>query len=183
MTEKINKQKPIINCTMLIQDLDTDNMSIQSLTERSKYLAFGSNLSIKRMQKRCPSARVLNRYIVNNHKLTYGDGNGGRKGVATLLETEHCTVAAVLYEITGKDLLKLDRCEGVAVLKYARKSIILQHEHDDEHVNAFTYLLLNPGKPVLPDYEYWSKIETGLCQFEFDEHLQKHRASKHLKPV
>ncbi len=74
------------------------------------YIAYGSNLNLTQMAKRCPTAKVLGASEIKDYALVF---RGGRHGaVATIEPCEGASVPVLLWEITSKDEAALDVYEG-----------------------------------------------------------------------
>lgn len=78
-----------------------------------KYFAYGSNMSHEQMSKRCPDSKFLERAQLENYRLIY-DGQSNRWGGApgNIIESDGDTIWGGLYEISDKDLERLDKCEN-----------------------------------------------------------------------
>jgi len=89
------------------------------------YFAYGSNLHWPQMRRRCPSSRVVGRATLADHRLgfpvtSHGDWAGGVAGVHP---APGDAVEGVVYDVSGEDLLELDRYEAVAVGLYRRVTV------------------------------------------------------------
>lgn len=79
------------------------------------YFAYGSNLDLRRMRERCPSARFHSRAVLRGHKLVFPRRARTRPGgVAGIQPDGASSVEGVLYLILRKDLKALDRLRGIA---------------------------------------------------------------------
>ncbi|RLF63714.1 MAG: hypothetical protein DRN30_06230, partial [Thermoplasmata archaeon] len=86
------------------------------------YFAYGSNMSLKRIQKRCPSAAVvcvacMRKYSLRFHKPGI---DGSAKADAFWTGSNDDVVYGVVYNIAHKDIAALDAAEGAGV-HYERK--------------------------------------------------------------
>jgi gamma-glutamylcyclotransferase (GGCT)/AIG2-like uncharacterized protein YtfP len=75
------------------------------------YLAYGSNLDVATMMRRCPGARPVARATLVGYRLAFRSV-AGDVGVATVVPDAGSVVPGAVYEITAADLASLDRCEG-----------------------------------------------------------------------
>jgi len=73
------------------------------------YAAYGSNMNIEQMEKRCPKAKVIGEGELLGYKLTF---RGGRGGVANVERSSQKRVPIVLWAITEECERALDRYEG-----------------------------------------------------------------------
>ena len=80
-----------------------------------RYFAYGSNLSLKRLQARVPSAVPLGVFTLPKHKLTFHKvgRDGTAKCDACLTNDPSDAVIGRLYEIDEIEKQDLDRAEGL----------------------------------------------------------------------
>ena len=74
------------------------------------YIAYGSNLNLKQMKYRCPTAKLVGKGVVENYELQF-------KGMphcsyATIAPCVGKSVAVALWELQPRDEKLLDRYEG-----------------------------------------------------------------------
>lgn len=69
------------------------------------YVAYGSNLNLAQMARRCPDAKVVGIGTLKNYQLTF-------RGVATIEPVDGAETPVGVWEITPRDELALDRYEG-----------------------------------------------------------------------
>ena len=74
--------------------------------ERTLYFAYGSNLSVDQMMRRCPSAEVREALNISGWRL-------GFKRFANIEEHEGSVINGALYALTDQDLAALDRYEAL----------------------------------------------------------------------
>ena len=74
------------------------------------YLAYGSNLNLRQMAYRCPTAKVLGSAKLTGYRLLFRGGNGG--AVATIEKQKGESVPVMLWRIMPNDEKALDRYEG-----------------------------------------------------------------------
>ena len=72
------------------------------------YLAYGSNLNLRQMAYRCPTAEVIGPAELNGYDLKFRGDDG--HAVATV-ESGDGSVPALLWQIGAKDELALDRSQ------------------------------------------------------------------------
>jgi phage replication-related protein YjqB (UPF0714/DUF867 family) len=105
------------------------------------YFAYGSNLSVPQMARRCPGA-------VNPRPATLADHDWliNQRGVATVERFDGGEVHGVLWQVTDRDLATLDSAEGVPV-RYRRDRLIVHT--DDGPAEAWVYIdhRVDPGPP------------------------------------
>ncbi len=91
-----------------------------------KYFAYGSNLNIKHMQWRCPTAQPLGAYTLQGYQLVF-------RFYADITPVQGKSVKGGLWEISEKDEKSLDRYEGYPTLyeKYYTEDIMFYRMLDD----------------------------------------------------
>lgn len=113
-----------------------------------RYFAYGSNMSIRRLRARTPSARRLGSGWLPGHRLAFhkvGRLDGSAKCDALATGDPGHRVHGVLFELAGEDKPALDHAEGLG-MGYALKQVLVHH-HGGPAVTAFTYVatLTAPG--------------------------------------
>jgi gamma-glutamylcyclotransferase (GGCT)/AIG2-like uncharacterized protein YtfP len=121
------------------------------------YFAYGSNLNMEQMKKRCPDSLPFGRAILYNHQLVFKANPRGR-GVADVVPVKGKRVHGAVYEVSKEDLKKLDRFEGTPTV-YKRQKI--QVETSKGVVNAWVYLMMPHYELKKPLLEYYMKIHVG----------------------
>ena len=127
------------------------------------YLAYGSNLNLAQMDRRCPTAVILGRSVLKGYKLLFR----GRKdnAVATVEPCKGSSVPVLLWEIYEEDEASLDIYEGHP--KLYRKEIV-KVKLDRKTVKAMMYVM-NDGRPLgKPNPYYYNTILEGYRVCEFD---------------
>ena len=103
------------------------------------YFAYGSNLNRKQMSERCPESKAMFTATLPNYKLVFAGWSRKRRGgVATIKLERGAKVLGAIYDITEKDLRRLDTCEGYPG-SYNRMKITVFNE-DGDAVEAVTYI-------------------------------------------
>jgi phage replication-related protein YjqB (UPF0714/DUF867 family) len=105
------------------------------------YFAYGSNLCVEQMARRCPTA-------VDPRPATLADHDWliNERGVATVEPFDGSEVHGVVWQLTDHDLAVLDSAEGVPV-RYRRDRLTVQT--DDGSSDAWVYIdhRVEPGPP------------------------------------
>jgi len=128
------------------------------------YFAYGSNLSKKQMQGRCPGAKALFTATLPNYKLAFvGWSRERRSAVATIRPFRGERVNGGVYELTEADARALDRFEGVPA-SYTRITVTV---FDDSHrmIEAFTYIRAGQEAEGKPSEEYLRLIREGYLDW------------------
>jgi gamma-glutamylcyclotransferase len=109
------------------------------------YFAYGSNMNWQQMQERCPSARFFGVAWLPDHKLAFTRKSIKRGcGVADAVPTQGQKVWGVVYEITDRDVIKLDKSEGYMPGReknsyFRRESVVLRNGGDQQPLTVFIY--------------------------------------------
>lgn len=69
------------------------------------YIAYGSNLNLRQMAVRCPTAKPVGTAMLKGWQLTF-------RGVATLEPDPQAETPVGIWDITPQDEISLDRYEG-----------------------------------------------------------------------
>ena len=133
------------------------------------YIAYGSNLNIRQMRRRCPGATILGTANLKGWELLFkGSGTGS---YLTIEECEGGTVPVVIWDVTPADEAALDRYEGFPSFYY-KKEIRLQYKGirtgKRRTVTAFAYIM-HEDRPVgVPSQYYMATCMEGYETFRFD---------------
>lgn len=105
------------------------------------YFAYGSNLDVTQMTRRCPDATDPRPASLADHDWLINE-----RGVATVEPLDGSLVHGVLWQISDHDLAVLDSAEGVPV-RYRRDRMTVQT--DDGPTDAWVYVdpRVEPGAP------------------------------------
>ena len=119
------------------------------------YFAYGSNLSKKQMSSRCPNSRPLRSIVLNNYELTFvGFEVRWNGGIATIIPRTNCVTYGALYNMTKKDVERLDEFEAIRSGIYYKKSLII------DSIQVYTYIC-NYKNQNHPSRKYLNKIKIG----------------------
>ena len=87
--------------------------------EKRYYIAYGSNLNVRQMTMRCPSARIIGTSEIHNYRLLF---KGSKTGSYLTIEPEKgCSVPVAVWSVTDQDELALDRYEGFPSFYYKKE--------------------------------------------------------------
>ena len=133
--------------------------------QRYLYFAYGSNLNIKQMAKRCPKARALGIANLSDYQLVFN-------GVADVVPREGALVPGAVWEITEGCLRELDHYEGYPTL-YGRELVEVEIESSGERVQAIVYRMNTEHyrtRRELPYISYYHAILEGYDDFGLAKH-------------
>ncbi|HHX61087.1 MAG TPA: gamma-glutamylcyclotransferase, partial [Epulopiscium sp.] len=125
------------------------------------YAAYGSNMNLKQMKKRCPKAKVIGVGILNDYKLTFR-GNGH----ANIEASDGFQVPIVLWEITPTCERALDRYEGYPNY-YIKKPILVETKSGSKKAMAYVMTSNYEKLKATPTATYYDII----CQGYLDNHI------------
>lgn len=133
------------------------------------YIAYGSNLHLDKMAKRCPGAKIVGTSEIKDYKLTFR--GEGERVFATVESCIGGSVPIIVWEITSEDEKELDIYEEWPDL-YRKE--MMEVIVDENTVNAMIYIM-NEGRPLnQPSNEYYSTIVEGYNSAGFDvEYLNR----------
>ena len=108
---------------------------------RHIYFAYGSNLCVQQMARRCPDAADPRRATLADHDWLINE-----RGVATVEPFAGSEVHGVVWQLSDRDLATLDSAEGVPV-RYRRDRLTVHT--DDGPSPAWVYIdhRVEPGPP------------------------------------
>ncbi|TFV61155.1 replication protein [Mycobacterium sp. PS03-16] len=108
---------------------------------RHAYFAYGSNLCVQQMARRCPDAGDPRPATLSDHDWLINE-----RGVATVEPLDGAQVHGVLWQVSDHDLATLDSAEGVPV-RYRRDRLTVQTA--DGPAPAWVYIdhRVEPGPP------------------------------------
>jgi len=145
-----------------------DGITPAHITERKNgklYIAYGSNLNLRQMKHRCPTATVAGKAVLKGWKMTFRGAGGG---VATIEREDDSSVPVLVWRIYPQDEKALDAYEGAP--RFYRKET-LPVELDGETVEAMVYIM-NDGHPICyPGTSYYDTILEGYETAGFDTNV------------
>ncbi|KAI0146142.1 hypothetical protein GGR57DRAFT_479622 [Xylariaceae sp. FL1272] len=88
------------------------------------YFAFGSNMHLEQMAKRCPRSKLVAKGTLHNYKWQIND-----RGVANIVEADaEDFVEGLLFAVTHRDVVTLDINEGVSLGFYNKVDRLIERE-------------------------------------------------------
>ncbi len=124
------------------------------------YFAYASNLNRKQMKERCPDSVPKVTAVLPNYKIVFaGWSRQFRGGVATIKFSRGDKVRGAVYEISARDLAKLDAYEGYP--RDYNHLNVTAFDPDDEAIQAITYIRTGQAEESKPSPEYLAVIQQG----------------------
>ena len=131
------------------------------------YFAYGSNLDLHQMRRRCPDSTPLNASRLDAHELRFvGFSNSWRGGVATVHPARGKIVHGIIYRLSPTDFERLDRHES----GYKREIVKVAGEHG-ALTDVQTYLHLQPDALRSPSAAYAAVIAHAYGRLGVDLEL------------
>ena len=120
----------------------------------NKYFAYGSNMSLKQMKRRCPQHKIIGQGILRGYRWLINS-----RGYANVIQSANDCVIGIVYEISESDEADLDKKEGVAKGSYNKNTM-------DLSINDAQAPCLVDIDPIetegSPGEEYVRRIEDGI---------------------
>lgn len=134
------------------------------------YLAYGSNLSLLQMSRRCPHAVPVAKGFIEGYRLKYKGSCTG--SYLTIEPEEGCRVPVVVWIISPEDEASLDRYEGyprfyykqtlaVKVVPFFRRRQAAAYE-----INAIAYIMHEDHLCGIPENRYVATCAEGYERFD-----------------
>ncbi len=114
------------------------------------YFAYGSNMSLEGMARRCPRSKAVGLARLERHRLAVM-----REGWLTATRDPHSAVHGVLWDLALSDMPALDRYEGLARGLYAKVAQPVVAKGGAKR--ALVYFGANAG-PGVPRSDYMAGI-------------------------
>lgn len=108
---------------------------------RHLYFAYGSNLCVQQMARRCPDAVSPRLATLADHDWLINE-----RGVATIEPFAGSQVHGVIWDVSDRDLATLDSAEGVPV-RYRRNRMTVDTEAGPTTVWVYVDHRVEPGAP------------------------------------
>ena len=151
------------------------------------YLAYGSNLNIPQMQRRCPTAKIVGTAEIKDYELLF---KGSKTGSYLTIEPKKgATVPVAVWEIKKADEKSLDQYEGFPRFYYKKDFRVRCRYIKSGRVrtlNTFAYIMderrqLGVPKLGVPNGYYINTCLNGYDSFGFDRELIFKAIDKSLK--
>lgn len=136
------------------------------------YAAYGSNLNILRMKKRCPQAYIVGTSELKDWRLMFKGSKTGN--YLTVEPAEGFSVPIALWAISAHDEAMLDRYEGFPTFYYKKKLNLTLNEDLWLKKQALFYIMHEERQLGMPDQGYVDICLDGYNSFGFDpQHIEE----------
>ena len=137
--------------------------------DKRYYIAYGSNLNVRQMMMRCPSARIIGTSELEDYRLMF---KGSMTGSYLTVEPEEgSSVPVAVWSVTDQDELALDRYEGFPSFYYKKELVLPIKGIKTGKVRrrrVFVYIMHEERKFGVPSYYYMRTCAEGYRYFGFD---------------
>lgn len=133
------------------------------IASRYPYAAYGSNLSLAQIGRRCPTAVEYGTGVLRDAKLAFAYYLG-------VVEAVGSSVPVAVFKVCAADVAALDRCEGLG-RSYERFLVTI--EVKGEAVRCFTYVKRDNTLEE-PSERYYQTCLQGYADFNFDARRLRH---------
>jgi hypothetical protein len=131
------------------------------------YVAYGSNLNVRQMAVRCPTAKLVATGVIDGYELQFKGSNGS--AVATIAEKSGSFVPVAVWDIRPDDERSLDIYEGYPHL-YQKENTPVKIKSGDE-ITAMIYVM-DPKYPFgVPSFGYCETIREGYEDHGLDVNI------------
>ena len=121
------------------------------------YFAYGSNIDLEQMARRCPAAQVVGPITLENYELAFRGS-----GFATIVPKKGSVVHGLLWSITPFCEQALDRYEGYP--RHYTKEPVTVRGADGREASVMAYVMAEEWRhhPALPSETYYGIIRRGF---------------------
>lgn len=146
------------------------------------YIAYGSNLNVKQMKYRCPTAKIVGVGAIKDYELLY---KGSKTGSYLTIEKKTGGIVPVaVWEVTDRDERSLDIYEGFPNFYYKTEMQIpvkMLRNGKTKKLNAFVYIMHENRHLGIPHESYIETCKYGYTIFGFDFKYLDEAYEKSLK--
>ena len=103
-----------------------------------KYIAYGSNMNLEQMNRRCPGARLISTGCLHGYQIEFN-----RHATIVQKNSPTASVPVAVWEITRKHEHQLDHYEGFP--HYYRKITCTVDMDAKEHIQGMAYQMCEEG--------------------------------------
>ena len=148
----------------MIKKTEKGKISLRKKAKEVYYFAYASNLNRKQMAERAPDSKPRFIATLPNFKLTFTARSGRQGGVASITPHRGEKVIGAVYEISERDLKRLDGYEGYPTV-YDRRKVTVWTETNDP-IEAITYIKMEQSREAPPSSDYLDIIRQGYRDWQ-----------------
>ena len=128
------------------------------------YIAYGSNLSVEQMARRCPDAEIVGTAVLAGWRLLF-------KGCATIEPSEGKSTPVLIWRISPRDEKRLDTYEGWPDFYYKKDlkvAVTPLGGGEPQTLTAMVYIMDEKYSFHVPSLYYYEVLDEGYRRFGFD---------------
>ena len=146
----------------------TTNVKEEMFKMSKFYIAYGSNLNMQQMSRRCQDAKFVGTGMIDNYELVF---RGSRhSAVATVEPKSGSKVPVGIWEISDRDERSLDVYEGFPRL-YVKKPMLISQDNVQHETMLY---VMNDGYDYgMPNSRYYNTILQGYNDCHLDSRYLK----------
>ena len=135
------------------------------MKDKQLYFAYGSNMNVEQMMRRCPDAKKYCNGYIRGYQVIINS-----RGVATIIKSSKNTVEGVVWAVSDSDIKELDKREGVSRGHYNKNYMRI---HTKFGVEQCLVYIASDSKPGEPRPGYLDLIRQGAIENKLSERYQK----------
>ena len=139
------------------------------MEQRRYYLAYGSNLNVPQMRRRCPNATIVGTATIPDYQLLF---KGSKTGAYLTIEKKPgSSVPVGVWSVTARDEMELDVYEGFPNFYYkAEMTVEVKGVKSGKKRSrkAFVYIMREERELGTPSQFYVDVCKAGYETFGFD---------------
>lgn len=128
------------------------------------YIAYGSNMNLEQMARRCPTAERIGIGKVKGYELQFKGAEDN--SYATISKQQNREVNVLLWKIEENDELSLDRYEGYPIF-YGKQELSVELDNGTV-VKGMAYIMDPKQKFGWPSKQYFQTIKQGYLENDID---------------
>lgn len=139
------------------------------MEKKKYYLAYGSNLNVRQMRYRCPTAKPIGITAIPDYELLYKGSKTG--SYLTIEKKKGSLVPIAVWEVTAADEKRLDAYEGYPNFYYKKemKLPVRLANGKTKKLTAFIYIMHEERELGCPSLAYIRTCKEGYRNFGFDQ--------------
>ena len=150
--------------------------------EKRYYIAYGSNLNVAQIVRRCPGAKPIGTAELEHNTLYFrGSGSGYYLTIEPKIGSR---VPVAVWEVTAEDEKALDRYEGYPRFYYKHDfdlAVTLLDSRTTKELRCFAYIMTEGRDVGLPTPYYMETCIQGYRDFGFDTRILKRTVERMRK--
>ena len=152
--------------------------------EKRYYIAYGSNLNVRQMMRRCPEARIIGTGTLEGWELLFKGSKTG--SYLTIEQNPDGSVPVAVWEVSERDERNLDLYEGYPNFYYKKEMILPVKGIRTGKIRkrrVFVYIMHEDRQIGLPTGSYIHTCAEGYDNFDFDIDILQNAIEKTWEAV